>query len=462
MSAPGSIFTGSSQFAAQFQGIIQQAVQTASIPIQQIQSDITTLQSQSSELTTLGGDFNNLQAALNNLSNALGTNSYSASASSSVSGVSVASVALSGTPGLGTYTLEVDSLGSQASALSGTATTVGDPTTANISDATTYTLSVGGVSTTIKPSGGTLSDLVTAINNSGAGVQATVVNLGSTASPSYQLSIKNDQLGQAAIQLTPQDGSSPDVGLLVQQAPGASTTYRVDGNPPSTDAPLSSNSDAITLAPGVSATILNIGTSTITVSQNANAVSNALSGFVTAYNAVQTEIATNRGQGKGALQGQSVLLTLSDTLNQLANYSSGNSGISSLASLGVQYSSSDDGTLTFNSSTFNTATANNLSQLGTFLGSTTTGGFLKMANDALNSITDPTTGVVQSGVSTITGEVATDNRNITDQQARVATLQTNLNNQMAAADASISALEEQYSYLYSMFQAMQIDQQNGG
>src|SRR5579872_1111339 len=312
MSAPGSIFTGSSQFSTQFQAIIQQAVQTASQPIQQLQSDITTLQSQSSELNTLGGDFNNLQSSLQTLENALGTSSYSASASSSVSGVTVASVALSGTPGLGTYTLAVDSLGSQASALSDSAVSVTDPTKSNISNATTYTLSVGGVSTTIKPSGGTLSDLASAINNSGAGVQATVVNLGSTASPSYQLSIQNDQLGQATIQLTPQDGTPPYVGLLAQQAPGASTTYRVDGNPAAADPPLSSNSNTITISPGVSVTMLNTGTSTISVSQNANAVSNALSSFVTAYNTVQTEIASNRGQGRGALQGQSVLMTLSD------------------------------------------------------------------------------------------------------------------------------------------------------
>jgi flagellar hook-associated protein 2 len=457
-SAPGSIFTGGSQFSSQFQAIIAQAVQTAELPIQQVQNDITTLQSQFSELTTLGGDFSTLQAAVTTLGNALGTSSYSASAS----GSNVASVALSGTPGVGTYTVEVDSIGSYASALSASAVQVADPSQGNITDATAYTLTVGANSITIQPSGSTLSDLVTAINNSSAGVQATVVNLGTSASPDYQLSIRNNQLGAVAMHLTAIDGSEPGQDLLAQQATGAPTTYRVDGNPAAPANPLSSNSNSITLSPGVTATLLNTGTSTITVSQNATAVSTALAGFVSAYNAVQTEIATNRGQGTGALQGQSVLMTLSDTLNQIANYASGNSGISSLASLGVTYSSANDGSLKFDSSVFTAATSGELSQLAAFLGSASGGGFLELANNSLNAITDPTSGVIQSGTGTLSAEVVADRRRISDQQSRVSAMQTNLANQMAAADASISALEQQYSYLYSMFQAMQIDQQNGG
>jgi len=41
-------------------------------------------------------------------------------------------------------------------------------------------------------------------------------------------------------------------------------------------------------------------------------------------------------------------------------------------------------------------------------------------------------------------------------------MQTSLTNQMASADSTISSMEQQYSYLYSMFQQMQTDQQNGG
>ncbi len=155
-------------------------------------------------------------------------------------------------------------------------------------------------------------------------------------------------------------------------------------------------------------------------------------------------------------------MSLSSALGQIANYSTGNSGISSLASLGLSYSSNADGTLSFDTSKFSTATAGQIAQLSSFLGSTATGGFLKMTNDILTGITDPISGTIPTGVNTLQGEIAVDNQNISDQQTKVDTLQTNMTNQMAAADAAISSMEQQYSYLYSMFQAMQINAQNGG
>ena len=216
-SSTSAIFTGSSQFSSSFQTVIQNAVQLASLPMEQVQNDVSSLQSQSTELSTLNTDFGTLQTAIGNLDSALGLSSYSASATSSVSGTSVASVALSGTPGVGTYSLEVDGVGSYATAMSSGAS-VADPTKSSISDATKYTLTVGTTSTAITPTGNTLSDLVNAINSSGASVTATMVNLGSTATPNYQLSIQNGKLADTTIQLTANDGSNPGQTLLNPEA----------------------------------------------------------------------------------------------------------------------------------------------------------------------------------------------------------------------------------------------------
>ncbi len=289
-----------------------------------------------------------------------------------------------------------------------------------------------------------------------------MVNLGSTASPDYRLSLQNSHLAAATIQLTAVNGSHPNTTLLAQQATGAPATYRVDGKPASPADPLTSDSDVLTLSPGVTVSMLTPGTSTISVTQNTNAVSSALSTFVSAYNTVQSELANNRGSGKGALEGQSTIMSLSDTLGQIANYSTGVSGISSLAALGVTYSSNADGTLEFDSSKFGDATDGQIQQLSTFLGSTATNGFLKMANDALNSVTDTTNGLIATGYNTIQSEITADNQKISDQQTKVTNLQTSLTQQMSAADAAIASMEQQYSYLYSMFQAMQANSQNGG
>lgn len=460
-SVPGSIFTGSSQFSSDFANVINRAVQFASLPMQQMQNDVSSLQSQSTELSTLGSKFSALQSAVVSLGSALGLGSYAASATPSAGGDTIATVALSGTPNPGTYTLEVDGTGSNATALSNAGTSVTDPTLSSISDASTYTLTVGtGGSTTITPSGPTLSDLADAINNSSAGVSATVVNVGSKSAPDYRLSLQNSQLAQTTIQLTAVDGANPGQTLLTPQAQGAAATYRVDGEPPAGSDPLSSDSATITLSPGVTATMTGTGTTTITVSRNADAVSSALSSFASAYNAVQSEIATNRGQGTGALKGQSMVMSLSSALSQIGSYASGNSGISSLSSLGLTFDS--NGVMSFDASVFAGATSGQIQQLANFLGSTTTGGFLKMASDTLNGITDSTDGIIQTAISSIQGSITRENQSISDQQERVTTLQTNLTNQMAAADAAIATMEQQYSYFYSMFQAMQVNRQNGG
>lgn len=453
------IFTGTSQFSSSFQTAIAKAIQLASLPMQQTQDDIAKLTSQSSELGKLQTQFESLQSALGSLNDALGLGSYSSSATSSVAGATVATVALSGTPGTGSYVVEVIGVGSQATAMSNAGTAVADPAKTSISDGTVYTLTVGASSTTIRPSGSTLSDLAAAINAASAGVKATMVNVGPSAAPDYRLWIQNGELANTALQLAADDGTNPGISLLTAQAPGAAATYRVNGVPASPSF-LSSNSAVITLAVGVAVTLLAPGTSTVTVSQNTAAVSSALSSFVNAYNTVLSEINLNRGKDAGALQGQSILMSLRESLSHVADYSTGYSGLSSLTSLGLAFDSA--GVLSFDSKAFDTATAGQMQQLATFLGSTTGGGFLKAANDGLAGVTNATGGLIAAQIAAVEKQITSDNQIISVQTDKVTALQTRLTEQMARADAAISALEQQYSYLAQMFQQMQINARNLG
>jgi flagellar hook-associated protein 2 len=455
-SSVNSIFTGNSQFSTSFQQVISRAVSFASLPMQQMQSEVATLQAQSSELNTLNGDFSNLQSSIAALNSALSLGSYTAVSSDT----SVATASLSGTPAAGTYTVEVDTMGTHASAMSSDdLAKVTDPAVSGISDATSYTLTIGDNSYTIHTSDVTLSSLASAINSSSAGVHATVVNVGSQGSTDYRLSIQDGKMQAVSIQLTSLNGTS-NGDLLSPLADGEATTYRVNGKPAADSDPLSTSSSVITLAPGVSVSPAGAGTTTITVGQNTNGVSVALQSFVNAYNTVKAEIDSNRGQGTGALQGQSVLASLSQVLNQITGYSTGMDGISSLTSLGLQFDQT--GVLSFDSSAFASATQGQLTQLATFLGSSSAGGFLKTANDALTGLTDSISGLFQSSINDLKDSIARDNQSISDDQDRIVTMTNNLNSQMAAADAAIASLEQQYSYLSQMFQQMQVNQQNGG
>ena len=298
-SSVSGIFTGNSQFATSFQQVISRAVSFASLPMQQMQSEVTTLQAQSSELNTLNGDFSNLQSSIATLNSALSLGSYTAVSSSTA----VATASLSGTPAAGTYTVEVDTMGAHASAMSSDGLTkVTDPSVSGISDATSYTLSVGDNSYTINTSDVSLSGLANAINSSSAGVQATVVNVGSQGSTDYRLSIQDGKMEAATIQLTSLNGTS-NGDLLSPLTDGQPTTYRVNGKPAADSDPLSTSGSVITLAPGVSVTPAGTGTTTITVGQNASGVSVALQSFVTAYNTAQSGNQYQSRPGHGSAAG---------------------------------------------------------------------------------------------------------------------------------------------------------------
>jgi len=138
-SASLSSFNGTSQYAADLQQAITQAVTIASIPLDQVENNLGTLQSESSELTTLQSDFTAVQAAIQNLSSASGTGSLAAKVSdNTVASVSV-NTAAAVQPGV--YTLNVISAGSPTSTLSAAGlSVVSDPDTSSISSSNTFTL----------------------------------------------------------------------------------------------------------------------------------------------------------------------------------------------------------------------------------------------------------------------------------------------------------------------------------
>jgi flagellar capping protein FliD len=209
----------------------------------------------------------------------------------------------------------------------GSLPTVTDPTSGNISSASAFTLTVDGVATTITPSGSSLEDLTSAINASGAGVQATIVNVGSNTTPDYRLAVTSNNLGGDTIELS--DGTNNN--LLDTLTAGTDAQYRVNGG--TTD--VQSTSSQVTLSPGLTVSLLAQTTApvTVTVSSDFSALQSDLSNFVGAYNTALTAVEKNVGQNGGALQGDSIVNTLTGILGQITQYTSGSGSVSSLASL---------------------------------------------------------------------------------------------------------------------------------
>jgi flagellar hook-associated protein 2 len=242
--------------------------------------------------------------------------------------------------------------------------------------------------------------------------------------------------------------------VLDQLALGAQAQYQVNGSSVTS----TSNSRSITLAPGLTVklqgqTASGAAATSINVTRNTAAISNALGSLVTAYNSAVTALSQNRGANNGALTGNSVVTSLSQMLEQLSSYSTGNSGVSSLTALGLTFDSS--GVLSFDSSTFAAATSGNTDALLSFLGDPTTGGFLKSATDLLNGVEDPTSGMLKTEEKSAQDQITRQNNLISDEQTRIDNLTQSLQSQMAAADALVASLQQQVTYITNMFSAMQ-------
>ncbi len=438
--APQTTTTGTSTFATTLQASVTRALEIAALPMQALQQDQSTISGETSELSTLSGLFNSLQTSLQNISSGTGSSALQAT----VADPSVLSASVTGNPLAGTYTVDVSDPGSSSSAISDSATPVTDPTSQDISSSTSFTLTVGTSTYTVTADN--LNDLAAAINSSGAAVQAVVVNLGSPESPNYQLSVQSTSLGAVALQLN--DGTN---NLLTSLNTGSDATYTVDGEPAPPADPISTDSSTVTIAPGLSVTLQAEGATTVTVASSLSSVASELSSFVTAYNAAFAEVEKNTGQNGGALVGDSSVLDMQQALTQMITYAGASGSITSLAQLGVEFT--QQGTLTFDPTAIQGLSQSQISDALTFLGNTNTGGFLQYANNTLDSITDPTTGVIETDTQSLQNQNTQDQTEITNDQAQLTLLQTNLNAQMAQANALITTLQNQTTFLEGLFQA---------
>ncbi len=442
MGSSAITFNPTSTYGADLQQVITRAVTVASIPLNQLNSNVTTLQGQSTELGYLQNGFNLIQTAIQGLTTASTGGSLSASTGDNT--IATATLDSSASVTAGTYTLNVINTGSPTTSVSNASLpAVSDPSATSISTSGNYTLTVNGSSFTITPTTNSLNALAQAINSSGAGVSATVLNLGSPSAPDYHLSLQSSALGNIPIQLN--DGSQD---LLTTLSTGVQAQYQVNGQP---STPISSDSSSVTLAPGLTVNLLGTGQTTVTVADDPTAATSAISSLVSAYNQTVDELTSNRGTAGGALTGQSIVFSLQQALHDITNYSGGSGSVTNIANLGITF----DGTghLVFNQSQFASVAASDPGDLAAFLGNGTGSGFLASAAGTLSGLNDSTSGLFVSQQATIENRILADNQEISDTQDRINTMQTQLTAQMSAADALLSTLQSQSTFMTQLFEA---------
>jgi len=150
------------------------------------------------------------------------------------------------------------------------------------------------------------------------------------------------------------------------------------------------------------------------------------------------------------LEGDSLISSLGSVLQQIGNYSAGTPS-TALANYGITLN--QNGQLSVDTNAFTAAASSNFSGLMNVLGGATTGGFLQTATNLLNGVEDPTTGSVKQAETSASNAITAQNQKISDAQANLTIVQQNLQKQISIADATISSLESQVSYVTGLFAA---------
>jgi len=364
--------------------LIAQLTYVARAPERVWQAQQQGLQVQVNALNDLNSGISTILDKLNNLkdfSGAMGSVVTSSSNSSLVTAAASTGAAV------GSHVVVVNSLASTASYYSAAVAT-GDTTLGN----GTFTIQIGSnapTTITIDGSNNTLNKLTATINQANLGVTASVT----TDLSGARLSIVANSSGSASDINITNDNS----GLgLTKAAAGADASLTIDG------VPIKSASNIVAgVVPDVSFNLIGAspGTQvTIGVAPDSQAVVQAITDFVDAYNAVAKQFSDGfavdpTSRQAGALVGDSSADMMQQQLLDMLTYSVGGAGsFATLRSLGITMA--NDGTLSINTNTLNNAVTGDYADVKSFFQGDA--GFATFFSQQLTQETDPTQGMLSA------------------------------------------------------------------
>jgi flagellar hook-associated protein 2 len=382
---------GSSQ-GINVQAAVAQALAADEAPEFQWEAEQQTLQTETTDLNSIEGDVTNLENTLTALSGP--TSAMSAVTTASSNSSVVTATAVNGAAPEN-HTVVVNNVAATASWYSAE---VASPTTDLTPGSLTITVGSGTPTQITVGSGvNTLTDLANDINGLNLGVTASVV----TDSSGSLLSIVANNSGAASNFTITNDST---VGFT-QATTGQDASLTVDG------IPVDSASNTVTgVVNGVTFNLVSASPGTpvsVSIQPDTNSATTAITNFVNAYNTVMGDVNTQYAVGannmEGPLAGDSTLSLLQSDLLTAGGYTNGSSsGIATLADLGITMN--DDGTLSLNTATLDSAIQNNYSAVQAFMQGTSSNGFVNFLDSQMTALTDPTNGAFTVDLQSISNE----------------------------------------------------------
>lgn len=365
----------------------------------------------------------------------------------------------------GTYQLEVTQL---AQAQSLTTDGIADKTTALGTG--TLTLQVGtkeAVSITLDSSNNTLEGIRDAINAADAGVTASIVSDGSDTP--YRLVLTSDSTGtesEMTVTYTGTDSTDEASSLFGYDGSTGNMTETVEA----LDAKLTINGISISsqsntvedALEGVTLSLSTTGSSqTLTITQDTDAILDAITTFVDAYNDYVTTVDDLTAYDAdtdtaGELLGDSTTRRISSELSSDLYSAIGSGTYSYLSQLGI--SLEVDGTLSIDEDTLTTALEDNIDAVSEFfIGTDDTTGFITQMSTDLDNYLDEDDGLIVAKTDSLESKLEQLEERYVEKQALIDSEMARWTDEFTQLDTLISELNSTADYLTTQFDALNSD-----
>jgi len=458
-------------------------------PITNLQSQQSSIKSQISALGQLKSLLSTLQTSAENFS----TDRKMLTLSASFADATVGSAAVTNSAVQGSYSLEVTKLASQQKLSSGAFTS---PTTSLGSGSGSMTIEFGSVNAangafttnadraavTINLSADqmTPAGVRDAINAANQGVSASLINDGT----STRVVITNNQTGakqSMRISVSDPDGNNTDNnGLsalaydpavasgsgknMTQLSAAGDAAFSIDG------LALTSSSNTISnVMDGVTLTLTktNAGSpTTIKVAQDDTAIKSTINSFITAYNALATQLnAMTKYDAStktaGILQGDATARSIQQQLRSTVTTAFGSGSTSRLADVGISLQT--DGTLKLDDTRFSNAFGSNRSAVLSLFTKDASGTSGKGLGGTMDSLIDRMINV-DGTLTTRTDGMNTHVKNIDKQinsiESRLEQVQARYERQYSALDVTVSKANSLTAYLTQQLSSLSKNNSN--
>jgi len=450
-----------------FGQVVTELAKVQRLPIDALAAKKKDLQTKLTDYGTLGNKLLALQSA----ANALRLPSSFDRTTTTVSDETVVTAQAGAGAATGSYTIQVSQLAKANQITNKAAKAVTGTTSAVVSGGTgTFTFKVGSGSnqTVTLTDGATLDDLRFAINDLGAGVTASVINTGTTASPAYRLTLTATASGAANTVSVITDTTSLD--FTNTSGTGGSDTLQagqnaivVIGDPSETTISIERESNVISDAiPDVTLTLKSktITTPTpepvtVNITTDPNSVKTNIKALATAYNDVVKfvndrttyDITTKTG---GIFFNET---TAKSVLSQLRTAISGEvPELSTYKTSGaIGFKTERDGTITVDDAKLDAALASNYTATKSlFITQTTSSGLADRMVKAVDVLDSVDTGSFTIRKNSITSQISRLTAEIARKEDLAAQYEERLRIQFASLDGLLQKLQGQSTALQAL------------